>query len=77
MKKGAKQLFPLRKKVAHTAHGHFICLLCGELKEFSHEKIQGIIKKIGKDNDFKTDMFSIQIYGYCNNCQKIIKENEK
>ena len=76
-KKDTRQLFPLKKKVAHTAHGHFICLYCGELKEFSNEKIQGVIKKIGMENDFEADMFSIQVFGYCNNCQEKIKENEK
>jgi len=76
-KKETRQLFPMKKNVAHIAHGHFICLFCGDLKEFSHEKIQGAIQKIGKENDFRADMFSIQVFGYCNNCQEIIIENEK
>ena len=69
-KKEARQPFPLNENAAQTAHGHFICLSCGEVKEFSHEKIQGVISNIGKENDFKTDIFSIQVFGYCKNCQK-------
>ena len=57
-------------KVAKSAHGHFICLSCGDVKEFSHEKIQGIINKIGKENNFKTDIFSIQVFGYCKKCRR-------
>ena len=67
----------MKKNVAHIAHGHFICLFCGDLKEFSHEKIQGAIRKIGMENDFRADMFSMQVFGYCSKCQKIIKEKEK
>lgn len=56
--------------VVKAAHGHLVCLSCGEVKEFSHAKIQAILKKIGKEGHFKTDKFSIQVFGYCKNCQK-------
>lgn len=52
------------------AHGHLVCLACGDVKEFSHEKIHMILDKIGKESRFKTDKFSIQVFGYCKNCQK-------
>ena len=57
-------------EITKAAHGHLVCLSCGEVKEFSHEKIQALLKKIGKESHFKTDKFSIQVFGYCQNCQK-------
>jgi len=56
--------------VVKAAHGHLVCLSCGEVKEFSHERIQTILYKIGKESHFMTDKFSIQVFGYCANCQK-------
>jgi Fur family ferric uptake transcriptional regulator len=57
-------------EISRAAHGHLVCLSCGEVKEFSDEKIQSILKKIGTESRFKTDKFSIQVFGYCQNCQK-------
>ena len=57
-------------EISRTAHGHLVCLSCGEVQEFSNEKVQSILKKIGKRSQFKTDKFSIQVFGYCQKCQK-------
>jgi Fur family ferric uptake transcriptional regulator len=57
-------------EVAKAAHGHLVCLSCGKVIEFSHEKIQTILNKIGKESHFKTDKLLIQVFGYCRNCQK-------
>ncbi|NIM57765.1 MAG: transcriptional repressor [Candidatus Aminicenantes bacterium] len=57
-------------EVVKAAHGHLVCLSCGEVKEFSHKRIQAILNKIGKESQFMTDKFSIQVFGYCTNCQK-------
>jgi len=57
-------------EVSKATHGHLVCLSCGAVKEFSDEKIQSILERIGKERRFKTDKFSIQVFGYCQNCQK-------
>lgn len=57
-------------EISKDAHGHLVCLSCGKVIEFSHENIQKIINKIGKERGFKTDKFSIQVFGYCKDCQK-------
>lgn len=57
-------------EIDRASHGHLVCLSCGAVKEFSHEKIRAIISKIGKESRFKTDKFSIQVFGYCKNCRK-------
>jgi Fur family ferric uptake transcriptional regulator len=69
-RKGQKVSLATIYRTLKAAHGHLVCLTCGEVKEFSHEKIQTILNKIGKGSQFKTDKFSIQIFGYCTNCQK-------
>ncbi len=57
-------------EVARLVHGHLVCLSCGKVKEFSHKKIKSILNRIGRESHFKTDKFSIQVFGYCKNCQK-------
>ena len=57
-------------EISRAAHGHLVCLSCGEVKEFSDEKIQSLLRKIAKESQYMTDKFSIQVFGYCQNCQK-------
>ena len=56
--------------IFRSAHGHLVCLSCGEVKEFSDEKIQSLLKKVARESQFITDKFSIQVFGYCQKCQK-------
>ena len=57
-------------EISRAAHGHLVCLSCGEVKEFSEDKVQSTLKNIAKKSHFSTDKFSIQVFGYCTNCQK-------
>ena len=57
-------------EISRASHGHLVCLSCGEVKEFSDEKIQSLLRKIAKESQYMTDKFSIQVFGYCQNCQK-------
>jgi len=57
-------------EIVKAAHGHLVCLSCGQVKEFSDEKVQTILSEIAKKGHFKTEKFSIQVFGYCHNCQK-------
>ena len=53
-----------------TSHGHLICLGCGKVKEFSHREIKRAVERIGRETDFQLDKFSIQVFGFCGECQK-------
>lgn len=53
-----------------AGHGHLVCLACGQVREFSHARIQSVIHKIGKEKGFEMDKFSIQVFGYCRKCRK-------
>lgn len=57
-------------EISRAAHGHLVCLSCGEVKEFSEERLRSTLKNIAKKSRFNTDKFSIQVFGYCTKCQK-------
>ena len=57
-------------EIVKSAHGHMVCLSCGRVQEFSDDKVLSILNKIGQESRFKTDKFSIQVFGYCKSCQK-------
>lgn len=48
-------------------HDHLICTNCGEIKEFSSPKIQGIISEISKELGFEPKGYSFNIFGKCEN----------
>jgi Fur family ferric uptake transcriptional regulator len=51
-----------------TSHGHLICLSCGRVQEFRHAEIQAAISRIGEEKGYLLDKFSIQVFGYCQDC---------
>ncbi len=57
-------------EIVKSAHGHMVCLSCGRVHEFTDDKVLSMLNKIGKEKRFKTDKFSIQVFGYCQSCQK-------
>ena len=57
-------------EIVKSTHGHMVCLSCGRVQEFSDDKVLSILNKIGQKSRFKTDKFSIQVFGYCQSCQK-------
>jgi len=57
-------------EIVKLTHGHLVCISCGRVQEFSDEKILAMLNKIGKESRFKTDKFSIQVFGYCKSCKK-------
>jgi len=57
-------------EIVKSAHGHMVCISCGRVQEFSDDKVLSILNKIGLESQFKTDKFSIQVFGYCKSCQK-------
>jgi Fur family ferric uptake transcriptional regulator len=57
-------------EIVKSAHGHMVCISCGRVQEFSDDKVLSILNNIGQESRFKTDKFSIQVFGYCKSCQK-------
>lgn len=51
-------------------HDHFICLKCGKIIEFNEKKIENAQNKIAEKYNFKMVSHKLEIYGYCEKCQK-------
>lgn len=51
-------------------HGHLICKTCGDIIEFTNDKISDIVKEIVTQNDFSPDSFQFNIFGQCNKHKK-------
>jgi Fur family ferric uptake transcriptional regulator len=58
-------------------HGHFICRVCGTVKEFSDPKLRAAIGGVGRGNGFDLETFSIQIFGTCERCRRQRKKYRK
>jgi Fur family ferric uptake transcriptional regulator len=54
---------------SETAHGHLICLSCGRVKEFGQAGIQEAIRRIGETEGYRLDKFSLQVFGFCRDCE--------
>ena len=54
-------------------HGHLICEGCGKIIDFSSSSLEIPKAEVCKDNDFKLDNISIQVFGLCRDCQKASK----
>lgn len=52
-----------------TAHGHLICLSCGRVQEFAQASIQDAIRRIGEEKGYRLDKFSLQVFGFCRDCE--------
>ena len=52
-----------------TAHGHLICLSCGRVREFAQAGIQEAIRRIGEMEGYRLDKFSLQVFGFCRECE--------
>lgn len=61
--------FEIKKIDDH--HDHLICLQCGKVIEFYSKDIEKIQDKVIKKHSFKPLYHKHEIYGYCEECQKI------
>ncbi len=50
-------------------HHHLICLSCGDIIEFTNEKLNKMATDICKVNKFRPNTTSFQVYGTCEKCQ--------
>ena len=52
------------------AHGHLICLECGEVTEFQSWEVQDVESRITTKHGFKPTRHKLEIYGLCRDCQE-------
>jgi Fur family ferric uptake transcriptional regulator len=52
----------------YAQHDHFICQKCGELIEFSNERIRAIVEEIAAEHGFRLSHHRLEAHGVCRNC---------
>ena len=52
-------------------HDHLICTKCGDVLEFSDQRIHEIKKTATELKNFKFSHHSLYIYGICEKCQQL------
>ena len=57
-------------------HNHKICIMCGEVSEFSNDGLDRTISEM-RIPRFKQSMYSLYVYGLCSKCQTKIKRAKK
>lgn len=52
----------------YAQHDHFICSKCGELTEFSNERIREVVEEIAAEYGFRLSHHRLEAYGVCAAC---------
>ncbi|MBA3685876.1 MAG: transcriptional repressor [Planctomycetes bacterium] len=51
-------------------HDHLVCLTCGSIREFHHDRIESLQEEIAQSNGFALHHHRMELYGVCAACQK-------
>jgi len=51
-------------------HHHLICLRCGTVAEFAHERLERMLPIIADEHGFQPERHRLEIYGVCLECQR-------
>lgn len=57
------------KAFGKARHDHLICLDCGDIIEFVHERLEKILREVSEEKKFKHRNSTLQIFGICAKCQ--------
>jgi Fur family ferric uptake transcriptional regulator len=58
------------KVLGRPQHHHLICLECGDIIEFVHEKLERMQEDVCGERKFFPQSSSLQIFGTCSKCKK-------
>ena len=59
----------------HGHHDHLICLGCKQVKELRSDALEAVSQKESEAQGFKVVSHSIQVFGYCPDCQAKAKKS--
>lgn len=51
-------------------HEHLICVRCGKVEEFAHERLERMLPIIADEYGFQPERHRVEIYGVCRDCQR-------
>jgi len=54
----------------HPHHEHLICLRCGAVIEFRHERLERLKAVVAEEHGFQHTHHRLEIYGVCRECQQ-------
>lgn len=55
---------------ASEDHSHLICVRCGAVAEFQHERLGRLIPIIADEHDFVLQRHRVELYGLCAQCRR-------
>jgi len=58
------------KAFGRPHHHHMICLTCGDILEFTNDRIERIQEEVAENQGFKIQSTTIQVFGTCSKCTK-------
>ncbi len=64
-----------RYELFTTDHHHFICDNCGTIEDISDCNIEALEKEISAKKHIRILRHSLEFYGLCEKCSKLLKEN--
>lgn len=51
-------------------HGHFICLQCGAVTEFTHERVDRMLGVVADEHGFRLQRHRVELHGLCRECRR-------
>lgn len=51
-------------------HDHLICRVCGEIVEFSNDRIEALQDVVAKRHGFEVESHKLELYGRCAQCRR-------
>jgi Fur family transcriptional regulator, ferric uptake regulator len=51
-------------------HDHLICRVCGEIVEFSNDRIEALQDAVAKRHGFEVESHKLELYGRCARCRR-------
>ncbi|HTS89173.1 MAG TPA: Fur family transcriptional regulator [Gemmatimonadales bacterium] len=54
----------------HAYHHHLVCVRCGRVEEFAHERLERLLPIIADDHGFQPERHRVEIYGVCRECRR-------
>lgn len=67
---GTKSVYEINKGIHHD---HIVCLKCGQVKEFDDDLIEGRQREIALENGYRLAQHSLTLYGYCQECERVVQ----
>ncbi len=55
---------------AQPSHHHLVCVRCGRVEEFQHDRLERMLPMIADEHGFRPERHRLELYGTCRDCQR-------